>query len=146
MGRPCAVVPLDGQTQSNVFHERSGRVTAKLMFDVPLALAPALIDRIQSSGTVRVRQVSRNPQVPEGDLAIARIDVTLSNQELIVPKDDGFGPQIRLGLSKSLVALSWSLTVLIVGILVVLPWGLIVYGGYRLVKRMRRPASGATAA
>jgi hypothetical protein len=124
--------------ESHVAHERSGRVTAKLIFDVPLASAPSLGEKFRSAGTVRVLQTSRNTQVPEGPLATARYDVTLSNAELIVPSDDGLWPQIRRGLATSFVALSWSLTVVIVGICFVLPWALIAYAIYRIVVRWRR--------
>ena len=72
--------------ESNVAHERNGRVTARLAYDVPLARKDALVDKFKSAGVVRVLQSSRNPQVPDSPLAIARITVTLSNAELIVPR------------------------------------------------------------
>jgi hypothetical protein len=128
-------------------HERSGRVTGKLIFEVPLAAAAGLVEHFKSSGTVRVQDAFRNAQVPEGRLSTARLEVTLSNVDLIVPSDEGLWPKIRTGLSTSFVALSWSLTVVIVGVCFVLPWALIGYGLYRLVVWMRRkPASPATPA
>jgi glycine cleavage system regulatory protein len=130
--------------QSQVSHERDGRVTAKLTFDVPLAAAAGLVERFKAAGTVRAQQSSRNPQVPESDLAVARLDVTLSNADLIVPSDEGLWPQIRTGLKTSFVAISWSLTVVIVGVCFVLPWAVVIYAGYLLVQRLRRgPASAA---
>jgi glycine cleavage system regulatory protein len=135
----------NGRTvESHVTHERTGHITAKLVYDVPLAGAATLIDTIKSAGTVRVQQATRNPQVPEGPLATARLDVTLSNAELIVPNDDGLWPQIRKGLATSFVALSWSVTVVIVGVCFVLPWALVAYAAYRLVRRLRRGTWGTS--
>ena len=59
----------------------------------------------------------RNPQVPEGSLSIARIDVTLSNALLIVPSDQGIGLTMRKALSYSLTALSYVLMFLIMGLI-----------------------------
>jgi len=51
----------NGQTtQASMSRERGGRVTAKLVFDVPLASAPALVERFKLAGIVRVQQASRN--------------------------------------------------------------------------------------
>ncbi|MCI0465021.1 MAG: DUF4349 domain-containing protein [Gemmataceae bacterium] len=133
--------------ESQVAHERSGRVTARLVFDVPLGRAAELVDRFKGTGTVRVQQASRNPQAPESALAVGRLEVTLSNVELIVPTDEGLWPQIRRGLYTSFVALSWSVTVVIVGVCFVLPWVVVCYGIYRLVLRLRRrPRNASTPA
>jgi glycine cleavage system regulatory protein len=123
--------------ESHVAHERNGRVTAKLVFDVPLAAALGLVQKFKAAGTVRAQQSVRNPQVPESELSIARLDVTLSNAELIVPSDAGLWSQIRKGLSTSFVALSWSLIVVIVGVSFTVPWALLLYAGYRIARRIR---------
>jgi hypothetical protein len=125
---------------SDVARERTGRTTAKLIFTVPLSAAPALADKFRAAGTVRVQRHSENPQVPESDLAVARLDVTLSNAPL-VPSDEGFGPELRKGLSTSVKVLSLSLSWLLFGLLVVLPWAIVIYAIYRLAMRMRRKAA-----
>jgi hypothetical protein len=130
--------------QVQLAHERSGRVTGKLLFDVPLAAAPGLVEKFKSTGVMRAQQSSRNLQVPESDLAIARLDVTLSNTELIVPSDEGIWSQVRKGLKTSFVALSWSLVVITIGLCVVLPWVIIVYVGYVVVRRVRGRTLPAT--
>ena len=122
---------------STASRERTGKVTSKLIFYVPLAAANDLVNQFKSVGVVRVLEKDRNPQVSDGSLAVARIDVTLSNSELIVPSDQGLWPQIRKGLSTSFVGLSWSLTVVIIGILFVLPWLVAIWGGWRVVRWMR---------
>ncbi len=121
---------------SQVGHERSGRLTARLVYDVPLTAAASLAEQIKKTGTVRAQQSTRNPQAPEGKLAIARLDVTLSNAELIVPKDDGLWPSVRSGLATSVKFLSFSLSWIVVGLCVVLPWAVVGYGLYRLGRRL----------
>src|SRR5439155_861894 len=142
------VAEAKGRTvDEQVAHERSGRVTGRLIYDVPLSAAPGLVARFKETGTVRVQQTARDPQAADGKLALARLDVTLSNAELIVPRDDGLWPQVRKGLSYSMTVLSLSVTWLIFGLCVLLPWALVGYGGYRLVRRLSRspaPAAPAT--
>jgi hypothetical protein len=139
------VAEAQGRTvEATVAHERSGRVTGRLVYDVPLSAAPGLVEMFKGRGTVRVQQATRNPQAAEGKLALARLDVTLSNAELIVPHDDGLWPQVRKGLSYSMTVLSWSVTWLIFGLCVLLPWALVGYGGYRLVRRLFASPAPAT--
>jgi hypothetical protein len=133
---------VNGRTvEQHVARERSGRMTAKLIYDVPLASARDLVEKFSKAGIVRVQQFTRNQQVPESDLAIARLDVTLSNSPLIVPSDEGFGTELRKGLATSVKVLSLSLSWLLFGLMVILPWVLVVYAIYRLVVRLRgRPS------
>lgn len=131
---------------ANVSRERSGRVTAKLVYDVPLAKVHELLDQLRSTGIVRVQQSVKHPEVPDSALAVARIDVTLSNKELIVPTDEGLGTSIRGGLSDSFKVLAWSLRILIFGLCIVLPWALVIWAIYRLVVRVRRRAAPAVPA
>jgi hypothetical protein len=131
--------------ESNIAHERNGRVTAKLVYDVPLSSATGLVQKFGAEGAVRVQKSSRNEQVPDSALSIARIDVTLSNTDLIVPSDEGLWPQVRRGLSTSVTALSWSLTVVIIGVCFVLPWVIVIYTTYRIVLRFRRGRAASPA-
>jgi hypothetical protein len=138
---------LKGRTVESHFAKmRTGDISARLVFDVPMANAPALVDKFKSTGTVRVLESLRNPQVPESELAIARINVTLSNTPLIVASDEGIWPQVRRGLTWSFKALAFSLSWLIVGVCVVLPWALVIYGIGRMVARMRRRPGSVTPA
>ena len=115
-------------------------MTARLIYDVPLPAAASLVERFKADRKVRVHQSSRDPQAPDGRYATARLDVTLSNAELIVPRDDGLWPQVRKGLSYSVAVLLTSVTWVVFGLCVVLPWAVVGYAGYRLVRRLFRPA------
>ena len=126
--------------------ERNGKVTAKLVYDVPLTAAAGLVEQVKRAGKVRVTQSSRDLQAPEGKYAVARLEVTLTNAEQIVPPDDGVWPQVRKGLSFSASVLLTSLMWIVVGLCVVVPWAVVGYGGYRLVRRLFRTRPEAPAA
>lgn len=132
--------------ESHVARRADGSVVAKQVFDVPLAAAQHLLTKFKGTGTVRVEETARNPQVPETTLAVARLDLTLSNEKLLVPSDNGLWPQVRKGLSNSLLVIFLSLSWVIFGLLVVLPWVLLLYGVYRLVLRFRKKPGLATRA
>ncbi|MHB1424646.1 MAG: DUF4349 domain-containing protein [Gemmataceae bacterium] len=137
----------DGRTvESSISRERSGQVVGKLIYDVPMAEVHQLLDALKATGTVRVQESVKHPEVPDSSLAIARIDVTLSNTALLVPSDDGVGPSVRKGLSDSFAVLSWSLRFLILGLCVLLPWALVIWAIYRLVVRLRRRTTPSTPA
>jgi hypothetical protein len=125
------------QVNAESTRDRTGKVTSKLTYEVPLAAA-GLAERFKSAGTLKEYQSSRNPQAPAGKLATARFDVTLVSGEQILAADEGLWPQIRNGLSYSAKTLLVSVTWLIFGLCVVLPWVLVVYGVYRLVRRVGR--------
>jgi len=125
---------------AQVAHEQAGRVTARIIYDVPLAAAPALVEKFASTGTVRLQQSSKDPQAPDGRFATARVSVTLSNTDLIVAKDVGLWTQIRKGLSYSVSVLLLSVTWVVFGLCVVLPWAIIGYVAYRVFRRLFRPA------
>jgi hypothetical protein len=126
----------------NIAREPSGRITARVVIDVPLAAAPAVVAQLREIGLVRAQQSARNVQVPEGALAVARVDVTLANAELIVPSNEGLGAQLRSGLSASFKAISVSLVMVVVGLCVVLPWALVIWVVWKVVKRARaKPAT-----
>lgn len=130
---------------ADIARDRNGQVNARLAFDVPLHAAPGLIDQIRKLGLVRVEQASRDPQVPESELAIARLNVTLAN-DLLVPRERSVGQSIHNGLSYSIWGLTLSLTWLIVAVLVLLPWAALVWGIWKLVVWLRRkPAPAAPA-
>jgi hypothetical protein len=118
-----------------------GRKNARITVQVPQSAAAEVVEKMKSYGVVRSSQSTRNRQILEHAFSVAQIDLVLSNAELIVPQDSGIWYQIRKGLSTSFVALSWSLVAIIVGICFVLPWTLVLYGIYRLIRRFQpRPA------
>jgi len=66
-----------------------------------------VLANFRDAGIVRVQEATINQLVPESSLAIARLDVTLSNSGLIIPSDEGLWARVRAGLSNSLLAIFW---------------------------------------
>jgi len=92
---------------------------------------------------VRVEETRRNPNAPESPLAIGRIELTLSNEDPIVGGDAGFGAQMKEALRSVIAAAGFSLKFIVIGALIVVPWALIMWLGWKLVRRMRaKPAAG----
>ena len=128
-----------GRTQATQRHQDpSGRVTVQAPYLVPLAAAPGLIAKIRTKGRVCEQRDSTNEQAPAGKLALARLEVTWTNAEQLVPREAGLWAQLWRGLSFSLRGLAVSASWLIVGVLVVLPWILLVYFIVWLVRRLWR--------
>jgi hypothetical protein len=127
--------------------ERNGRKTARVVVEVPLSASAGVVEKVKSTGLVRGQFLTKNVQAPEGRLAVARLDVTLSN-EVLVPRDEGFRAQVLNGLSFSLRGLSLSVSWLIVGVLFLLPWALLLYAVVWLFRRLWRaePAPAAAVA
>jgi hypothetical protein len=131
---------------TRIAHSPNGIKTAMLVYDVPLDKVDKLLDQIKGIGTVRSQNSSRNMQVPEGELAVARIDLALSNVTPLVASDEGVWASMRTALSFSLKMLGWSLSWVLFGVMVLLPWAIVGYSIYRIVLRLRgRPAAGTPA-
>jgi hypothetical protein len=129
------------QLDNRTTRDPSGKVTTRLVFEVPLAaVAAGLVERFKGAGQVRALTTARDPQAPEGKFATARVDVTVTSPDRIVGADDGVWPPVRKGLSYSLSVLLTSLTWVVFGLCVVLPWALIGFVGYRAVRWTTRPA------
>jgi Domain of unknown function (DUF4349)/Putative zinc-finger len=117
--------------------DQSGKVTARAIYEVPLAAA-GIAERFKAAGTVRAHQSISDAQAPAGKYATARFDVTLVNRDQIVAADDGLWPQVRRGLSYSMAVLLTSVTWVVFGLCVVLPWAVAIYACYRLFRRFGR--------
>ncbi|HEY1188447.1 MAG TPA: DUF4349 domain-containing protein, partial [Gemmata sp.] len=133
------VAEAKGRQVDAKFDRDRGQVTAQFVFEVPLAAAGTLAERFQSAGAVRVSQTVSDPQAPAGRYATARLHVTLTNVAAIVPDGGGLWPKVRQGLTISASVLLTSVTWLVFGLCVVLPWAVLGFGGYRVVRRITRP-------
>jgi hypothetical protein len=130
-----------------VTHGVSGIVTATLIFNVPLAAKDDLVRKFKAMGNVRESKSSSNPQAPETKLATVHLDVVLTNAAPIVPADDGITSALRTSLTRSFQVLTFSLMWIFFGLLTVVPWLLLLWVGYKLVKRMigsKTPAAATT--
>ena len=146
-----AVKSIESELKGRIVDSRhsrnaSGRRESLLTIDVPLREATAIVDRIKSLGTVLDHVTAKNAGVPNNDLALARLEVTITN-EVLVAHDSGPWANIKRGLAISLQAASWSLMLIMIGLCFVLPILLIGWGAFRLHRRFRtKPAPAAGSA
>jgi glycine cleavage system regulatory protein len=119
-------------TDSNISRQPNGKMAAVLAIDVPHSAAPAMSQKLASLGAIKKEQRVRNSQAPQGQYSTARFEVVLANRDALVAKDEGFGAQVRKGLSYSAEFLLKSMTWIVFGLCVVLPWAIVGYGVYRV--------------
>jgi len=120
-----------------------GRSNSRLIVDLPLSAARGAADRLKNLGHTRVYEINRNPQAPEGDLALGRLQVNFSNPDPLVSSDSGPWARIKSGLSVSITALSWGLTFVVVGLCLVVPVGLVAWLVRKFILKAKAPATPA---
>lgn len=126
-------------TDARTQRRPNGDVAAILAFDVPLAAKDSLVRQFKDTGKLIGQEEERFPQAPENDLAVAHIHVILAGESPIVPSDENFGAYLRTGFYTSFKIFAWCVMVIIIGVSAVLPWTLLIWGGYKLYCRMSPP-------
>ena len=118
----------------------AGRVTSTIVMDVPLSSSATILGQIDQQGSRRGREVHTDTTAPETSLARARIEVTFSNSAATLGGQESMGDYIRHGLLTSLEGLGYSLMWIIIGICLVAPWAIVIWGLWKLVRRSRTKA------
>jgi hypothetical protein len=127
---------LKGRVVDSQHHRTAdGQDISRIVLDLPLAATRGAADRIKNFGHMRTFNIGRNPQAPEGNLAIGRLDVTISNPDKLLSQESGPWNRIKGGLSVGLTALSWSLTFVVVGLCFVVPIGGILWIARKLYRK-----------
>jgi hypothetical protein len=121
----------------DVSRDPNGRENATLSIDVPRDSASQVIGQLRSDGELQSLNTSTEQRAPDGKLARARFDLTFTEREALVGKESGFWSSIQGGLSTSLRGLAYSVRVIVVGLCFVVPWVLILWIGWRLIRRAR---------
>jgi hypothetical protein len=70
--------------------------------------------------------------------------VTLGTPDTIVRGEEGLGTSIREGLGTSVRGLLWTLQFIIIGLCLVVPWVLLVWLAWTLIRRARGRRGAAT--
>lgn len=143
-----AAVSVGGRQSDNpsVSQDPGGHTSATITVDVPADKAQSILDQIDHMGARRTRQVSLNTSVPESNLARAQIQVTFSDSAATLGGQESMADYVRNGVMTSLKGLGYSLMWIIVGICLVAPWVLLIWGGWKLIRRSRRTPVVAPAA
>jgi hypothetical protein len=114
---------------------------------VPLEAKDELVRKFKGFGKLKKSQSSSNLQAAETKLATVHLDLVLVNATPIVPSDEGITPALRSSLTKSFHALTLSFTWIFFGLMTVLPWLLLLWAAFKLVKKIRgKPQPTATTA
>jgi Domain of unknown function (DUF4349)/Putative zinc-finger len=128
--------------------QKNGKIGGLVKFDVPLTATDGILLQIESANSGRrppEEKVNEDSKAPAGRLAIARIEVRLHTADLLVPNDEGIGPQLWWGLSWSLRGLLISMSWLVGAIVFVGPWLLLIVGIVWLTMRaFRKPPAAET--
>jgi hypothetical protein len=132
-------------TDARTQRRPNGEVAAILAFDVPLAAKDSLVSQFMETAKLIGQEEERTAQAPENDLAVAHLHVILAGESPIVPSDETFWAYLRTGFYTSFKIFAWCAMMIIIGVSAVLPWSLLIWGGYKLYSRMSRPAAAQAA-
>lgn len=136
---------VDGPT---VLKHPNGTTEARAKYLVPLSAASLIGDDFRKIGEVTGKDELTNPNAPDGKLALALFDVKLHEADLLVPGDEGFGAQLRNGISISLRGLSIAASFVIAALLFLAPWAIVGWVVLAIMRRRngRREAAASEAA
>jgi hypothetical protein len=122
----------------NVARDAAGRVTAHYVIDVPIAQMGTVQVAIGGLGAIeKNNQLMQNNNVPETRFARERVDMTLMSRGSIVKADEGLWRTTRAALSTASGALIYSLYLVLTGLLFVLPFVLIAWPVWVVMRRRR---------
>jgi hypothetical protein len=127
-----------------VTKDSSGRTIGHMVLDVPAdgdakAGNPTItvLSKIRGIGTERDTQITKNANVPETRFARDRIDLTLVGPASIVKSNEGVGATLRAALTTAFAALTYSLYLVVTGVLFILPFALVIWPFWRLAKKRK---------
>ena len=128
---------------SNLSKDSSGRSVSHIVVDVPQAKSAEVLAVIRQAGELVSMTNSTSADVPDGTLAQARFDVNFTEASVLVGKEDGLWSNLRDGLSTSIKGLAWSVRLLVVGVCLVAPWALILWGIWKFTRKGKAVPSKA---
>jgi ACT domain-containing protein len=132
------------EIDKDISQDQNGRSIAHVIVEVPLTQADALSDQVESWGHRRSKQVTHDAQAPTGRLARGRLEVTLADAASGLGGEETTWDAIRHGLAVSGQGLRWSVQMLVIGGCIVVPWILVIWVGWKLLKRRKASQTTAT--
>ncbi|MBI3822373.1 MAG: DUF4349 domain-containing protein [Planctomycetes bacterium] len=115
---------------------RQGQASTNLVMAVPVATLDVLVHQFKKEGKLLDWEQTPNPSVPDNELATAQISVVLNGRTPIAPSDEGLGSYVNRSLYFAYKVVAWAMSVLIVGVVIVVPIGLLIFVGYVGVRRV----------
>ena len=99
------------------------------MVEVPLSKGSDFIDQVRDAGTIQTIERTEDQTVPAADFAQAKLDITLNATSAIVGPQAGLWAGLKGGLGASMRGLAYSFELIVIGICLALPWGILGVGG-----------------
>ena len=121
--------------------DRTGAVTAEVTVELPADRAQSILDQLEHSGRTFNKRLTFDQVAPQGALARARIQATFSDSARSLGGQESGWDALRRGLETSATGLRWSLQMLVIGACFVAPWLLVIWVGWKLLRR--KPAKTA---
>jgi prepilin-type processing-associated H-X9-DG protein len=131
------------EIDKDISEDQHGRSVAHVIVEVPLDKADALGEQIDQEGHSRMKQVSRNPQAPQGRLARGRFEVTFADASTSLGGEETAWDAIRHGLAVSGQGLRWSMQMIVIGFCFIAPLGLVLWVLWKLWHGRLAHVSGA---
>jgi hypothetical protein len=122
----------------NISHPEGGIANAHAIADVSVEESRnARLAIANLHGVEKDNQVINNNNVPDTKFARERIDVTFTGEVPIVKRDQGVDSAFRAAMTTVSGVLFESIYLIIVGLVFVLPFALILWPIWRIVRRRR---------
>jgi hypothetical protein len=122
----------------HITKDQGGAVQVQLIVDVPYKNSSTFLDSVRAGGTLRQLTSNKHLQADDGSLAQAEFNLTLGNANLLVAPGDSVSARFHDAIETSVKGLLLVLQCLVVGLILVLPAVLILWGAWRLLRRARK--------
>jgi autotransporter-associated beta strand protein len=129
----------------NVSREKGLPPSAHLILDVPKADSQKLSQAIYAMhGAEKASDVKKNSAVPDKDFARERYVLTITNRPTIIPQGEkSVANTFRAAITSALGALIFSLNLVVMGLLFILPFAVILWPVWAVLKRRKKAPANA---
>lgn len=115
--------------------QSDGTTDSQLIVELPLAGADSLAQEACSKGTVHTDQSNDDTTAPSGPAARGRLEIHFVSAAPVVADDNGLAATIKQGLITSIRGLLWSVQLAVIGLCLIGPWALILWGAWKIARR-----------
>src|SRR5262249_46222118 len=115
---------------SNFSKDQRGQ-TERVIVEGPYSAPSQGVARTTQIATVEAGPQAMKHQARSGELARSRVELTLASGEMLVAPEHGVLATLRNGLATSFAGLMWSLQLIVIGLCLVAPWVLLIWGGVK---------------
>jgi Domain of unknown function (DUF4349) len=118
--------------------DSDGRTHSSLTLAIPLSQAEPIAQTLRQNGTIHQDNTTEDATAPGGQVARARMEITLDSPQSGVTQGNSLTATLEDGLATSFRGLLWSLELLTVGLCLLGPWALICWIIWRIFRKKRK--------